>query len=134
MVDLESLGVVDAAERGAEMTLKHPATGKELDGKITVMGFDAEPVVQAARAFDRAEAKRTEEDREADTAGPMQRRNAALAKAAITGCRELSIGKKEIDADGLKAIIDQPNYVWIVSQVCTFGGARRNFFPTSSDD
>lgn len=132
MVELNELGVVSAAERGATLTLKHPATGEELDLTMQVLGFDAEPVVQAARAFDREEAK-VGGERKPD---PIGRRQVALATVAVVGWDGLSMSGKVVKFSPEKAaeIMADPNFVWIVSQVCDFGARRRNFFPVKSGD
>lgn len=136
MADLNDLGVVAASERGADLTLKHPATGVDLDIVMTVLGFDAEVVVQAARAFDRAEAKRDASDRDTDDDGPTARRNRALAKAAVTGWKNVERDGKPVEFSAAEAakVLDDANFVWIVHQVAAFGGKRGNFFPKASAD
>ncbi|HBT01655.1 MAG TPA: hypothetical protein DEB47_17765 [Citreicella sp.] len=136
MADLNTLGVVTAAERGAEMILKHPATGADLDITFDVLGFDAEAVVQAGREFDRAEAKRTPEDRARDGESAMSRRNVALAVAAVTGWRNVQRGDADVpfSKEAASEILSNPNFVWMIGQIVAFGGKRQNFFPASSGD
>lgn len=136
MADLDTLGVVSASERGAELTLKHPATGEDTDIVVNVLGFDAEVVVQAGREFDRAESKRTKEEREADDESPLLRRNIVLAKAAVTGWRNVQRGKKDVpfSKEASAEILEAPDFVWMVHQVCAFGTKRGNFFPKASHD
>ncbi|QDP60558.1 MAG: hypothetical protein Unbinned338contig1000_51 [Prokaryotic dsDNA virus sp.] len=127
MADLTQYGVVAAAERGSDLTLREPGHGEELDIVWTMLGFDAEVVVQAAREFDRAEAEIPPKERKPE---PMKRREIALCISATTGWSNLDMGGKSLPFSPARCseILNDPNYVWIVSQVYDHGAKRRNFF------
>lgn len=130
MMDISKLGVVSAAEKGAEMPLLNPFTGEETGAVFTVLGYDAEAVIAAARSFDKAEAKSTKTEPD----DILRRRKARLAVAAVTGWSNFVFGGHEMpySADKATEIFSQPDFAWIVDQVQRFGGDRGNFFPQGS--
>ena len=52
-MDLASLDLTKASNDGAWITLKHPATGEELSGKIKVVGKDSTKFIQLSEEFRR---------------------------------------------------------------------------------
>ncbi|MBN8189553.1 hypothetical protein JF540_22975 [Salipiger thiooxidans] len=136
MADLFEMGTVRASERGADLEILGPGNVGKTDVVFEVLGFDAEVVVQAAREFDRVEAKRPAEDREKDTDTVRIRRDIALATAAVTGWSNVQMKGKdaEFTPELWAEMAADPNYRFLVRQVVAFGGNLGSFFPKASTD
>ncbi len=133
-MDFYDLGTVRACEKPTEMELYGPGEVGKTDIVFEVLGFDAEVVVAAGRAFDRAEARRTDADREGDTESTFDRRMIALCKAAVVGWRNMLFKGEplEFTAEAWAKLADDPNYRFAVRQVYSKGSSLNNFFPKAS--
>lgn len=126
-LDLETLDVAAAAERGASMTLLHPVTGAATDIKMTVLGGDA-PAYRANlrkirdTAAERPEGEPTEQDAVAVLA---HARNAA---AAVTGWSNVVYGGKPVTFSLEGAVDLMRRRPWVADQVAMFRDRRANFF------
>lgn len=126
-MDLSKLDVRAAAETARDMPLRHPGTGAPTGAVFEVLGYDADVVVNAGRAFDRA--SMTEKDM--DPAERMRARRVALAQAALVGWREFQWeGEvRAFDRAFAADILSRPGFSWMVDQIHEFGGSRANLFP-----
>ena len=126
-LDLETLDVAAAAERGATMTLLHPVTGAALDIRMTVLGGDAPAYRADLRKIrdtvaERPETEPTEQDAIAVLA---HARNSA---AAVTGWSGVVYGGKTV-AFSLEAAVElMRQRSWVADQVAAFRDRRANFF------
>lgn len=129
-MDISTLGVVDAANKPGKMPLLNPFNGEETGATFHVLGYDSEPVIEAGREFDRAQASRGQSGGASEI---MRRRRIALALAAVTGWDDFVFGGEKVKFTKAKAqeIMEQPNFGWIVDQVQRFGGDRANFSPAA---
>lgn len=126
-MDLAKLSPRQAAEPGAELHLKDPATGDPLySGKtpvtITVRGGDSEVVAEKRKEIERRRAK-GEEINEAEAGAELL--------AAIT-IRWKGIGLRSTKAlpcspENAKKLYLDPDAEWICGQVGPFSRNRRNF-------
>lgn len=142
-MEIEHLDVVAASEKGAALHLRGP-NGMPLfkplkEGEkeaeplnLLVMGFDAEPVIEAGRTFDReqARAQRTEQLHEQDF---MRLRRAALAAAAVMDWGGLTVKGEAFTRANAQRILSDRRYAWIAEQVFAFGGNRGNYFRPTLD-
>ena len=127
-MDLSKFDVRAAAEEGADLHLKHPATGEKLfaeDGEtpftVRVLGRDADAVQEAVRKSNEQRTKGEIDEREA---GRM------IVAAAIAGWHEeMTLDGKPLpySPKNVMALISDPRTDWIAEQVTPFSLSRRNF-------
>lgn len=126
-LDLESLDVAAAAERGASMTLLHPVTGAALDVKMTVLGGDAPAYRANLRKIRDATAARPEtEPTEQDAISVLA--HARNAAAAVTGWSGVVYGGKTMPFSLDNAVELMRQRSWVADQVAAFRDRRANFF------
>lgn len=123
-MDLKRFDVASAANAGAELHLKHPATGEPLNdgGKpvtLRLMGRDAPAVREAARAADRAV-----------TAGEIDadERLTRVLVAATVGWSGIEVdGETKFSPDGARKLYTMPETDWVLEQVTPFFLNRANY-------
>lgn len=131
MMDFSSLDLAAAAGEAREMPVRHPGTGETTGAVLHVLGFDAPGVVAAGREFDRRMASLPRNERP-DLVGSMQKRQLALAKAAVVGWSGFvwDGAEKQFDEAFAHDLLSKPGFSWLVEQVNVFGGDRANLFQT----
>ncbi len=132
-MDIASLKLVSASEKGAELDLLSPFSGESIGSTFDVMGFDAPEMIAAAREFDREQAGKGDKQEQDEL---MRLRRAHLATAAVKGWSNFGVGTDSEPYSKARAreIFFDPEYQWIPEQVCRFGAARRNFTPKLKSD
>lgn len=127
---LASLSPTKAAEKGADLHLRHPATGELLfekvrgtDVPVTVrlLGRDSKAVKDATKAAEKRRAK-----------GAMTEADAVdIMAAAITGWSEGLCVKKPGDLpyspENARALLTNPDTEWVAEQIGPFSMSRRSF-------
>ncbi len=127
-MDLSNFDVRSAAEEGADLHLKHPATGEKLfarDGEtpftVRVLGRDADVVQEAVRKSNELRAKGEIDEGEA---GRM------IVAAAVVGWHE----EMELDGKPLRyssknvmVLLSDSRSDWLAEQITPFSLSRRNF-------
>jgi len=129
-MDLGELDVAEASDKGAPLTLLHPATGEPGDAVLMIRGYDSDVVIAAGRAADKSFLGK----KEIDLNDALATRKLAMAKAASVSVEGLTIGNKKVDRDQLIGLLDRPGLSWIVDQITEFGSERQNFFPKPQQD
>lgn len=124
-MELDELDVVAASDKGADLTLLHPATGKAGDAVLTLRGYDSDIVVNAGRENDKSFMGKDKVDLN-DT---IAARRVAMAKASIIKVKGLTLSGQKIDVDQLRSLLERPGLCWIVDQITDFGSKRTHFFP-----
>lgn len=131
-MDLSNFDVRAAAGAGAELHLKHPATGELLhcsDGTpftVTVLGRDAPEVQEAMRA---ANEKRAKGDVNEQEAGRL------VVAATIAGwSAEMELDGKPLafNAKNVMRLLTDERTDWIAEQITPFTLSRRNFVKNMS--
>ncbi|MEO1108260.1 MAG: hypothetical protein AAFX90_10090 [Pseudomonadota bacterium] len=127
-MDLSNFDVRSAADEGADLHLKHPATGEPLfakDGKtpftIRVLGRDAEVVQKAVQTSNEQRAK-----------GEIDETDAArmvLASTVAGWHEEMMLDGKPLRYSPKNAavLLSDPRSDWIEEQIAPFSLSRRNF-------
>lgn len=127
-MELSDIKLIERANKGAEMRLRHPGTDEVSDAVIGVMGYDSEPVLNAVRNAQKALLS----SKQAEKLGAdelLRTGKVAAAKAAINSVNNLTFhGELIATPDALREYLDDPNYFWIVEQVDAFGSDRANLF------
>lgn len=122
-VDLTALDTVGAANRGAELQLKHPLTQEPLDAFITILGRDSDTFQQAfrrkvnARAAREAITRKRGRDVEPPTLEDHEADALDLIVACTTGWRGLSQGSDPLDFSADAARTLYTSHPWIKAQV-----------------
>lgn len=127
--DLSHLNVVRAAEKGIEAELTGP-DGEATGVKLKFLGFDADRVVQAARAFDKETADNPRTGEHPDDL--QSRRRAAIVAAAVTDWDDLTLDGEKVTAHNAGTILNGRAYGWISQFVYAKGSLRNNLFPKGS--
>lgn len=129
-MDLKQYDVVNAAETGAQLTLRDPVSGESLDATITLLGSDSE-------AYRKAQAEEQERIMKRKQSGervePSEWREVAcnvLAKATI-GWKNITEGEKKLECNEKNARYVYRTYPWIREQADEFVGKRANFLANS---
>lgn len=131
MADLSSFPVSQSSDAGAEVTVRHPTSGDELDIKIRVVGPDSRKAREATRAMtDNLTKEAMEHEATPD--------DAAYERMAAQHAAALTISWEHVEWDGQPFPFSQENAVklytehrWIREQVEQFAGKRANFFRPS---
>jgi len=126
-MDLSKFDVSAAASAGADLHLKHPATGEELfcdDGSpfaIRVLGHDAESVQEAFRAI---REKRAKGDLTEDQAAQRM-----VAHTIVGWPDDLTLDGEPLPYSPQNAmrLVTDKRTSWIAEQITPFALRRRNF-------
>ena len=125
-MDLKDIDVVEKANEGFSMTLKHPGTGEDTDIVIRMRGFDSDVVREAERATYKKLMKRKET---ATTADQLEALRLAKVKAAIISIEGLTDGDKQIRTPAdLEPYLSTSVGLVILEQVNSFANDRANLF------
>ncbi|MEM7778200.1 MAG: hypothetical protein AAF732_21660 [Pseudomonadota bacterium] len=131
-MDLKDIDVVEKANEGFSMVLKHPGTGEDTDIVIRMRGFDSDAVREAERATYKKLMKRKET---ANTADQLEALRLAKVKAAIISIEGLTDGGKEIRTPAeLDPYLSTSVGLVILEQVNSFANDRANLFQEPSRD
>lgn len=127
-MDLTTLDVKSAAQKGADLVLKHPATGERLDAVLRVIGRDSPSVAAAMLDIERRKASGEVFDKEAE--------GIELLLAVIKGWRGVEFDGEALEytPDNARKLLTDPRTSWIGEQVAPFSLSRRNFVKNYSRD
>jgi hypothetical protein len=134
-MDLATLDLESAAERGFELELRHPATAAPLGAFITVYGADSEVYQNALADLQRAI---VEEFQASGKAGRPRERvrqdKVDLAVAATKTWRNVTLDGVELapTQDNFRKLYGRKGMGWIREQVDAAVENRANFLPAAS--
>lgn len=145
-MDFNTFDSRTAAEKGAELHLRHPATGELLfadkDDKkpciVTVLGSESPSVRDAVREAQKARAKSKEADQDTNTLDGLNDSICEGAKRLITGFKNINRGDKpatKTDIDwflGLNMMIGREEEKSFAEQVVGFATSRGNYLGNAS--
>lgn len=127
-MDLASLDLTKASNDGAWITLKHPATGEELSGKIKVVGKDSTKFTQLSEEFKR----KTLDDMKANKTMAQRMENAQeQSDAIIVACTldwdGMMLDGKDLPFSEANVKMVYSRFNWIKEQIDVAIADRANF-------
>ena len=126
-MDLARFDMSAAASAGADLHLKHPATGEKLfceDGSpfvVRVLGNDAPTVKDAFRSIKEKRAKGTMTEEEA------AQEMVAVCVVGWSDDMELDGKPFKYSPDNARKLVRDERTAWIAEQIAPFALSRRNF-------
>lgn len=141
-MDFNAFDSVAAAERGAELHLKHPATGEPINDEgepcvVIVRGAEGDTAQAAIRSALRARAKASE-DEDAKTLLDVHKALTDAAKPLIMGFKNINRGDKPAGLDdvdwflNLNRINGQEGEESFAEQINKFATKRANYLGNGS--
>lgn len=130
-MDLSTLNVAAAADRGADLHLAHPSTGEPLyteDGKpvtIRLLGADSHEYRQRIRRL--ANQNLNKKKRERQNLEQIEEQAAELLAAITVGWSNIVLEGETVECNVDNAKSLYLDYAWIREQVDEFVGERANF-------
>lgn len=128
-MDLKTLDVSEAASRGADLTLRNPATGENLSGEdgkpitITLLGSDSGEYRKKLRST----ANQRIATRKKQTVEQLEQEGVGLLAAVTTGWHNIIVNGETLQFSKEKAAELYTQYPWIREQVDEFVNERANF-------
>ncbi len=127
-MDLASLDLTKASNDGAWITLKHPATGEDLSGKIKVVGKDSTKFIQLSEEFRR----KTMEDMKSNKTMAQKMESAqAQSDAILVACTVdwdgMMLDGKDLPFSEQNVKMVYERFGWIKEQIDTAIADRANF-------
>jgi hypothetical protein len=127
-MDLASLDLTKASNEGAWITLKHPATGEELSGRIKIVGKDSTKFTQLSEEFKR----KTLEDMKSNRTMSQRLENAQEQSDSILVACTLDWDGMMLDGKDLEFTESNVKMVynrfnWIKEQIDVAIADRANF-------
>lgn len=127
-MDLAKLDLTKASNEGAWYTLKHPATGEELSGRIKIIGKDSTKFTQLSEEFKR---KALEDMKSTKTMAQRMESAQEQSDAILVAC---TIDWDGMMLDGQDLAFSESNvkmiyarFPWIKEQIDTAIADRSNF-------
>lgn len=126
-MDLSTLDLRKAADKGATMTLRHPVTDEDTDIKITVLGSDSVTFRSAVSRLEREFGGK----KKRPTIAEQERRTVDLLVAVTTGWENIDWDGKPLafSADNAQMLYTERH--WIREQVDAFMSDRGNYSPSA---
>jgi len=128
-MDFSDLDVTTAADKGAEMQVRHPVTGEAMDASIVLLGSDSKTFRDIVR------------DRARDAMNQRKRKNVSLEEAeeqALSTLVRCTVSWKGVQEKGESLKCTPENvehmykgYPWLREQVDEFIGDRANFLKSA---
>ena len=127
-MDLASLDLTKASNDGAWITLKHPATGEDLSGKIKVVGKDSTKFIQMTEEFRR----KTLEDMKSNKTMAQKLENAqeqsdAVLVACTVDWQDMMLDGKDLEFTEANVKMVYSRFNWIKEQIDVAIADRANF-------
>jgi hypothetical protein len=127
-MDLAKLDLTKASNEGAWYTLKHPATGEELSGKIKIIGKDSTKFTQLSEEFKR---KALEDMKSAKTMAQRmesaQEQSDAILAACTIDWEGMMLDGKDLPFTEANVKMIYSRFTWIKEQIDTAIADRSNF-------
>jgi hypothetical protein len=127
-MDLAKLDLTKASNEGAWYTLKHPATGEELSGKIKIIGKDSTKFTQLSEEFKR---KALEDMKSAKTMAQRmesaQEQSDAILAACTIDWEGMMLDGKDLPFTEANVKMIYTRFSWIKEQIDTAIADRSNF-------
>ena len=131
--DISQLDVAAGAEKGMDLQLKHPATGKPIHAWLHILGADSKAYKAKQTELLRRFAEKKSKDRDYQRPEEEASLEACEQLAAVTTAGRIYLGPEEgeyvhsFDA----AVKLYRRYAWIAEQVDNAIYNRANFLPAS---
>lgn len=127
-MDLASLDLTKASNDGAWITLKHPATGEELSGRIKIVGKDSTKFTQLSEEFKR----KTLDDMKANKTMAQRMENAQeQSDAILVSCTldwdGMMLDGKDLPFSEANVKMVYSRFNWIKEQIDVAIADRANF-------
>lgn len=127
-MDLATLDLTKASNDGAWITLKHPATGEELSGKIKIVGKDSTKFTQLSEEFKR----KTLDDMKSNKTMAQRLENAqeqsdAILVACTLDWADMMLDGKDLPFGEANVKMVYSRFVWIKEQIDVAIADRANF-------
>lgn len=134
-MDLAKLDVTSAANAGATLTLRHPATGDDMETTITLAGRDSATWKEAERKYaDRRLAQMQRNGKMGNiTTAEVEERGLKLLAAVTLDWTGVELDGKPVACTKENAEHIYARFAWIAEQVDGFVGDRSNFLPSVND-
>lgn len=127
-MDLASLDLTKASNDGAWITLKHPATGEELSGKIKVVGKDSTKFIQLSEEFRR---KTLEDMKSTKTMAQRMESAQEQSDAVLVACtidwEGMMLDGKDLPFTEANVKMIYKRFNWIKEQIDVAIADRANF-------
>lgn len=127
-MDLASLDLTKASNDGAWITLKHPATGEELSGRIKIVGKDSTKFTQLSEEFKR----KTLDDMKSNKTMAQRMENAqeqsdAILVACTLDWDGMMLDGKDLPFTEANVKMVYSRFNWIKEQIDVAIADRANF-------
>jgi len=127
-MDLASLDLTKASNEGAWITLKHPATGEDLSGKIKIVGKDSTKFTQLSEEFKR----KTLEDMKSSKTMAQRLENAqeqsdSILVACTLDWEGMMLDGKDLEFTESNVKMVYNRFNWIKEQIDVAIADRANF-------
>jgi len=129
-MDLSKLDVKEAADRGADMVLRHPATGEELfadDGTPIVFKLLGSDSQEYRRMVRMTANKNLKQGRQTPTVERFEQNGVELLVAVTVGWSGVQVNGEMLEFSPANARQLYTDYRWIQEQVDQFVAERANF-------
>lgn len=127
-MDLAKLDLTKASNEGAWYTLKHPATGEELSGRIKIIGKDSTKFTQLSEEFKR---KALEDMKSTKTMAQRlesaQEQSDAILAACTIDWDGMMLDGKDVPFTEANVKMIYTRFPWIKEQIDTAIADRSNF-------
>jgi hypothetical protein len=127
-MDLAKLDLTKASNEGAWYTLKHPATGEELSGRIKIIGKDSTKFTQLSEEFKR---KALEDMKSAKTMAQRMESAQEQSDAILAACTidwdGMMLDGKDLPFTEANVKMIYTRFSWIKEQIDTAIADRSNF-------
>lgn len=124
MINLEDFDLTTDAERGFDLTLKDPYTGKSTDVVFSVIGSDSRAYRSAKAEAFRANLKTAREDGEQEDADEL---NARIYAKCVRNWEGLSLKGQPLEYSPENALTVLKRFPWISDQIAAAVENRLNF-------
>jgi hypothetical protein len=127
-MDLAKLDLTKASNEGAWYTLKHPATGEELSGKIKIVGKDSTKFTQMSEEFRR---KTLEDMKSTKTMSQKMESAQEQSDAILVACtldwEEMMLDGEDLPFTEANVRMIYSRFHWIKEQIDIAIADRSNF-------
>jgi hypothetical protein len=127
-MDLASLDLTKASNDGAWITLKHPATGEDLSGKIKVVGKDSTKFVQLSDEYRRKTLEDMKSNKTmAQKMESAQEQSDAILVACTIDWEGMMLDGKDLPFSEFNVKMVYERFKWIKEQIDVAIADRANF-------
>lgn len=127
-MDLASLDLTKASNDGAWITLKHPATGDDLSGKIKVVGKDSTKFVQLSDEYRRKTLEDMKSNKTmAQKMESAQEQSDAILVACTIDWEGMMLDGKDLPFSEFNVKMVYERFKWIKEQIDVAIADRANF-------